>query len=170
MYRGIVTAGCVLSVISTLLCIAGVVYGGVMYNTIRALDFCLNQYTGEIYGNDKYYSEAFQCASGHPQTCLCVQSRRENVCFLFDLRSANNCGQILTKLPALLLTSLIFVLVTLLLVFTYSLFTCISLWSPAIPPAAHHHTNPVGPVVIAVATPAGQPVPVKNVPVTVNEV
>ena len=141
-----------------------------MYNAIRRLDFCLNQYSGETYGNAEYYPEAFQCANDNPQTCLCVDGRRENICFLFNLGSADNCGQILTKLPALLLTSLIFVVVTLLLLITYSMLTCISLWGPAVPPAASHHTNPVGPVVIAVATPAGQPVPVKHVPVTVNEV
>ena len=168
--RGIVVAGCVLSVISILLCIAGVIFDGVMYNTTQALDFCWNQETGESYGNLNYYPEAVNCAYDHSQTCLCVQSSNDNVCFLFNLNSAENCGQILTKLPALLLTSLIFVLLHLALVFMYSLFTCIYLCSPAVPPAAHHPNPVVSPSVIAVATPAGQPVPVKHVPVTVNEV
>lgn len=139
-----------------------------MYNTTRDLDFCLNQETGDTYGNSNYYPDAVECAYDHSQTCLCVQGSNDNVCFLFDLDNGDNCGQILSTLPALLLASLIFVVVNLLLVFTYSLFTCISLCSPDVPPAAHQ-PNPVGPAVVAVATPTGHTVPVKHIPVSVND-
>eukprot|EP01032_Pedospumella_encystans_P026482 gene26482-29924_t len=44
--KGVVAAGCVFSVISILLCIAGVIFDGVIYGVTHALDACGNQETG----------------------------------------------------------------------------------------------------------------------------
>jgi len=168
------TTGIVLSVISILLCIAGVIFDGVMYNTAQALDFCLDQDTGESYGDSKYYPDAAQCASDDSQTCLCVQGSdhlfTHNICYLFNLLGAGNCGQILTKLPALLLTSLIFTLLNLMLVLYY-LFACV-LTAPAAhqhplvptaPPAAAELAAPTISAVEAVATPVYPPAATKHV-------
>ncbi len=171
IHRGVVTAGCVFSVIAILLCIAGVIFDGVIYGVTHALDACGNQETGEFYGDTQYLFRVQDCAVGHSQTCLCVQGNNDDTCFLFDLRGADNCGQILTKLPSLLLASLIFVFLLLVLVFTYSIFTCMGVCCVKTPAAAAgQNAAPVQ----AQATPAaanpvyGEPVTAKATPMTAN--
>ena len=167
--RGVVAAGCVFSVISILLCIAGVIFDGVIYGVTNALDACGNQETGEFYGDTKYFTQVVNCAVGHSQTCLCVQGSNDDTCFLFDLRGADNCGQILTRLPSLLLASLIFVFLLLVLVFTYSIFTCMGVCCVKTPPA-QQNAPPVQ-AQAAAANPAyGQPVTAKATPMTANSV
>ena len=167
--RGVVTAGCVFSVISILLCIAGVIFDGVIYGVTNALDACGNQETGEFYGDTQYLNQVVNCVVGHSQTCLCVQGSNDDTCFLFDLRGADNCGQILTRLPSLLLASLIFVFLLLVLVFTYSIFTCMGVCCVKTP-AAQQNAPPVQ-AQAAAANPAyGQPVTAKATPMTANSV
>ena len=128
--------------IAILLSIAGVVLDGVFYGVTHALDTCLNQETGEFYGDMQYAGLALQCTNGHSQTCLCVQSSNDDTCFLLDLKAAENCGQILTRLPSLLLASLLFLLLSLILVFTYSVFTCMGVCCVKTP-AAQQNAPPV---------------------------
>lgn len=170
--KGVVSTGCVFSVIAILLCIAGVIFDGIMYGVTNAMDTCVNQETGEFYGDTQYNFQAALCISGHSQTCLCVQGSSDDTCFLFDLRSgADNCGEILTTLPSLLLASLIFVFFLLILVFTYSIFTCMGVCCVKAP-AANQNQN--GAPVTATATAAnpsyGQPVTAKATPMTANSV
>ena len=106
--------------------IVGVILDGIWFGVSNALDTCYDQKKGEFYGSSTYQPFAFACANGNSQTCLCVNSANEDTCYLFDLENADNCGEILTTMPALLLTSLIFLLLLLVTMFIYSIFTCMN--------------------------------------------
>lgn len=140
-----------------------------MYGVTHALDSCGNQETGEFYGDSKYYGNVVQCAVGHSQTCLCVQGSNTDTCFLFNLRAADNCGQILTKMPALLLASLLFVFLLLVLIFTYSIFTCMGVCCNKAP-AGQNAAPPVTATATAANPSYGQPVTAKATPMTANSV
>ena len=152
--------------IGILLCIAGVIFDGILYGATNALDTCFNQNTGDFYGNTEYNGFAFSCANGHSQTCLCVSGSNSDTCYLFDLKSADDCGEILTKLPSLLLASLIFVFLLLILVFTYSIFTCMGVCCVKEPMAAAGAQSSATPAVASVSTPQT----VKATPMTANSV
>jgi hypothetical protein len=128
-----------------------------VYGAVNGLDTCGNQDTGEIYGDNKYLSSVVACVSGHSQTCLCVNGGQSDTCYLFNLDSADNCGQILTKMPALLITSVIFLAILFVIVLTYSAFTCkaVCCGRPAAPAAGTNSSNPAPASATAVAHPVG---------------
>eukprot|EP00388_Colpodella_angusta_P047900 GDKK01074369.1.p1 GENE.GDKK01074369.1~~GDKK01074369.1.p1 ORF type:complete len:240 (-),score=46.57 GDKK01074369.1:218-901(-) len=166
--KGIVTTGCVFSIIAILLCIAGVIFDGIIYGATNALDTCYDRENFTVYGDAQYGGQAINCALQNSQTCLCVQGSNDDTCFLFNLDSADNCGQILTKLPSLLLASLLFVFLLLVLVFTYSIFTCMGVCCVR-PPLANQNATPV--TATATATnPVAATATVKATPMTANSV
>jgi len=161
-----VTTGCIFSVIAILLCIAGVIFDGVIYGATNALDTCIDRVNFQVYGDNQYAQQAGACIAGHSQDCLCVQGSNDDTCFLFNLDSADNCGQILTKLPSLLLASLLFVFLMLVLVFTYSIFTCMGVCCVK-PPLANQSGAPTP--TTATANPVAATT-VKATPMTANSV
>lgn len=161
------TSGCILSVISILLCIAGVIFDGVIYGATNALDTCIDRVNMQVYGDKQYGTQAGECIPGHSQDCLCVQGSNDDTCFLFNLGSADNCGQILTQLPSLLLASLLFVFLMLVLVFTYSIFTCMGVCCVK-PPLAGQNGAPT-PTTATAANPVAATT-VKATPMTANSV
>ena len=142
-YRSIVGAGCAFSIISIIVLIVGVILDGIWSGVTESLDTCYDQEKGEFYGSSTYQIFALSCASGNSQTCLCVNSGNSDTCYLFDLESADNCGEILTTMPALLLTSLIFLLLLLVTMFIYSIFTCMNTCCNKRNEAAEQNPKPV---------------------------
>lgn len=119
-----VISGCVFSVISIILLVVGLIIDGIVFGATNGLDTCVDQDTNKYYGDSKYNIYAEACRIDHSQTCVCVNSDNTDNCYLFNLQAADNCGQILTKLPSLLLASVLFMLVLIVVVFVYSIFTC----------------------------------------------
>jgi hypothetical protein len=111
-------------VITIILLIVGLILDGIIYGATNALDTCGDTNTGEIYGDTANTPYLISCAVDNHQDCLCIQSSNTDTCYLFNLESADNCGQILNKLPSLLLASVLFELVLVGTVFTYSVCTC----------------------------------------------
>jgi hypothetical protein len=113
-----------LSIISIAVLTAGVIFDGLMYGTMNALDTCGDSNTGEIYGETANVPYLISCAVDHHQDCLCIQSSHPDRCYLFNLEAADNCDQVLVKYPSLLLASVLFELVLMIVVFFYSICTC----------------------------------------------
>ena len=99
---------------------------GIFYGVTNSLDTCYDQDKGEFYGSSSstYKGYALACVYGHSQTCLCVNGGNSDTCYLFNLESADNCGEILSTMPELLLVSLLFLLGLFGTMLTYSIFTC----------------------------------------------
>ena len=107
-----------------ILLIVGIILDGIWYGVTDSLDACYDQDKNKFYGSTKYQDLAEACAIDNSQTCLCVDGAKEDICYIFNLESANNCGMILTVMPALLLASLILMLVLFVTMLTYSICTC----------------------------------------------
>lgn len=122
--RSIVGAGCAFSVLAIILCFIGTILDGVFYGITENLDTCVNKHSLHVYGDSSYAAYAKACIIGHSQECSCVNSDNLDDCYMFNLKNANDCGDILTTLPAELLASMFFLLVLLFVVTTYSIFTC----------------------------------------------
>jgi hypothetical protein len=153
-HRYTIIVGCVVSVIAAIVTLAGIIVDGVAYGTTSRLDTCINQYNGELYGAARFGTRAAACAVKHAQTCLCVDAGNSDSCYLFDLQSAKNCGEILHHLPSLLLASVLFMILLFVFDICYSVQTCFALSAEA-----PEHTTP--PVVAApAAAPAVPPVKV----------
>lgn len=115
--------GCTFSVFSLILVFAGLGLDGAFYGVTNGLDSCINQKTGEYYGEEGLFSIYAEC-TGHSETCLCVNEQTSDKCYVFNIKEADNCGQILTRLPSLLMASVIFLTFLFVLVLAYSIFTC----------------------------------------------
>jgi hypothetical protein len=123
-HRCAVVSGCALSVFSIVILGIGMIVDGVLFGASNALDTCIDQDIGELYGDSSYKIYAVSCALDHGQTCACVNGADTDTCYMFNLESAKDCGQILTKLPALLVASVVFMVFTIVLVILYSVLTC----------------------------------------------
>lgn len=124
--RCAVIAGLIFSIIAIILVIVGLILDGISYGLVHGLDTCFNQDTLEAYG-DKSTSNGLQianCLAGHSQTCICINASQDDTCYLFNLKSGDDCGVILDKLPSLLVASVIFLAFLFVAVLTYSAFTC----------------------------------------------
>lgn len=125
-FRPVVITGCAFSVLGVILLFIGTILDGVFYGVMENLDTCYSRYTNEIYGDSSYSPYAKACAVDHSQDCSCITSDNTDDCYLFDLKAANDCGEVLTTLPSDLLASMFFCLLLLIVVFTYSIFTCMT--------------------------------------------
>jgi hypothetical protein len=98
---------------------------GVVYGATNALDACRDSTTFEVYGDNSPSNGLAMayCAQQHGQDCMCVRNS-DSDCYVFNLDSADNCGQIMTKLPSLLLAAVLFELILVGTVFAYSVCTC----------------------------------------------
>jgi hypothetical protein len=101
--------------------IAGTVVDGIFYGATNALETCMNQETGEWWGKTENYVVVSNCDTS--KTCGCATGN-DDLCYVFDLSKGGDCGQILYKVPALLLASMICCLILLVVSVTYSIFTC----------------------------------------------
>lgn len=155
--------GCALSIFSILVLAVGMIVDGVLYGVTKALDTCAAHGTLEVYGNTDYQAYARACAINHSQDCGCVNGADTDTCYQLNLKSLDNCGQVLTKLPPLYLASVLFMLAMTSVMLTYSVYTCriaccssgedTDRLTAANQPSTGTTSNPAGPVPVIPATP-----------------
>ena len=122
-------AGCTFSSLTIALLIAGLILDGVIFANVATLKTCAVKNTLDYYGDSSYIVSARSCALQHSQTCACVRAD-DDLCYLFNLRDADDCGVILNKYPSLLLGSILFMVALIIVVGIYSGFTCKNLSCP----------------------------------------
>jgi ferredoxin-thioredoxin reductase catalytic subunit len=102
----------------------GIVLDGLSFGLTHSITTCVDGNTDKVYGDSDSSGNAALCAIGDSHDCSCVRDQSGDICYEFNLKAADNCGQIMGKLPALLLASLIFELLLFIAVFGYSVCTC----------------------------------------------
>lgn len=133
------------AILCCILVVIGFVRDAVMATYLRELETCFDQQTGDVYGADGNTIQAVNCAVGHGQRCLCVNSEETDTCYLFEKKITDTCGDILTAMPDLLIASVVFQILLLGILLYYSVQVCIDLCCPPPPPTPYgSHTDHTG--------------------------
>ncbi len=125
-----VVGGIVCSVIAVIVAVVATAVDGVSSAKFHAYKACVSPATKQIYGDPSYTAFLiatceFGASSDADTLCYCVNSSKD-ACWEYDLsHSKSSCNDILTIYPDLLSTSFALCGVCLLLVFVYSIFTCV---------------------------------------------
>ncbi len=131
VFRSVVTAGTVFSIIGFILALSATLADGIGGIIIRALEGCANIETGKTYGNDVAAAYSAICSLDETSSnCICTQQTSVTsssvTCFLYDLASGDDCGVMLSTYPQQLDASTALLTIITVTIFVYSIFTCIA--------------------------------------------
>lgn len=123
----------IFATIGVIVGIVASIFDGIDSSTLGQLKGCYNADTGATYGDTTAGANAVGCtffSSGYDgENCVCAydttSSSTSVTCGYFDLASGNNCEIFLTSFPDKIKTSAAFNVAITVLIFVYSIFTCI---------------------------------------------